>query len=311
MIDAHYTNDVHVKCDSDLGSRSSLLGKMKRVVSFFRDRESSERHNHSLTNINDKICNTLRPVVNNGVILRDLKDALIRKQMRDELSERKNKDDPRYLHKNIKTIRRMNRRKLQKNAEDNDCEKKIHDNVCHIDNKKNMKDYEYLYFMKSKPILQVDKFIHRMNNEDYVYLKRKLEPDFVSKLTTSLIKLKHRANKNYKIVIDVYINIIEMIFLNISLTTRLTNALEMAEQYKGDSEILRNREKLKEYIENLKTTQTFIKPVNVNVRLRLKKRYRIYVDRYGFPKNNVFDPELMLDIDRELENCHSDSSDSD
>ena len=312
MIDAHYTNDVHVKCDSDLGTNSSLLGKMKRVVSFFRDRGSSERHNHSLTNINDKLCNTLRPVVNNGIILRDLKEALIRKQMRDELSEGNNKEDPRYLHKNIKTIRRMNRRKLQI-LEHNECIQNEHsENTCHVNQKpvntKNNKDYEFLYLMKSKPISKVDKFIEEIKKENYDYLVSKLNPDYLSRLTISLIKLKKRTNKCYRHVIDVYVSIVEMIFLNVNLKKTLKTTIDQAEQYKADSEILRNTDKLNEYLERIRKVRGKLVPdFDFNIKLKYKKKYRIYIKKYGFPKNKIFDPELMLEIENNLSDSDSDS----
>lgn len=253
------------------------------------------------------------------------------------------------IHKNIKTIRMINWRKKQReinclNEKIDTLESKIDQyetalsdpkhckqdkNSCHTGhndnhsghshnhyneiNHSNIKDYEFMYFMRSKPILKVDKFINKMKKEDYEYLISKLNPDYVSRLTICLVKLKKRANCNYKSIIQNYITIIEMIFLNVNLKNTLKNAINQADRYKLDSEILRNNDKLKEYIDNLKNgARSFLPDIKVTTKLRLSRRYRIYVRKYGFPENELFCPERMLEIDCMLErsDCSS-SSDSD
>lgn len=178
----------------------------------------------------------------------------------------------------------------------------------------NMMDYEFLYFMKSKPVIEVNKLIKKLKKEDYEYLSSKLDPDYVSRLTTTLEELKKNASTIYKGVIGVYIRIIETIFLNVNLKRTLKYTIEKSAAYKADSEILQNKEKLIEYINSLNDGPTALfKPVYVTTTLELKKRYRIYVEKYGYPENEVFDAELMLEIDRMIDNsdCSSDSSHTD
>jgi hypothetical protein len=168
--------------------------------------------------------------------------------------------------------------------------------------------------MKSKPVIEVNKLIKKLKKEDYEYLSSKLDPDYVSKLTTTLEELKKNASNIYKGVIGVYIRIVETIFLNVNLTKSLKLTLEKSQAYKADSEILQNREKLIEYINSLNNGPTALfKPVYVTTTLELKKRYRIYVEKYGYPENEIFDAELMLEIDRMIDNsdCSSHGSHSD
>jgi hypothetical protein len=96
------------------------------------------------------------------------------------------------------------------------------------------------------------------------------------------------------------------------LKISLKNAIGQAERYQLDSEILRNGDKLKEYLESLKGSSALFARVNTTTKLKLNRRYRIYVKKYGFPENGLFSPERMIEIDCMLEksDCSS-SSDSD
>jgi hypothetical protein len=289
MAEMDYTHEVEVNCHSDLGMKSTLLGRMKRLVGMFKD---SNMHEPKL--VREKFRNTLRPIVNNGIVMRDLKDAMLRKQRRDEEAARTNKPNKDYIHKNVKILRRINRRKTHEDSEDSCLHPTEHST--------NMKEYDFLYLIVSRPILKVDKFIDEMTDENYEYLTSKLNPDYVSRLTTSLVKLKkYKKYRRYGTIIDVYVNIIEMIFLNVNLKKTLTNTINDAAQYKADSEILRNTDKLNEYLDKIKKIRGKLIPdFDINLKLEYKKKYRIYIKKYGFPKNKIFDPELMLEIENNL-----------
>jgi hypothetical protein len=265
----------------------------------------------------------------------ELTRAISRRQNNPDLKTYNRRLSQNDIHKNIKTIRKINRRKMKYDFDDNDCDKKdtsvvqkTHNHTTHIHPApsphpvhvpnhmvpNNMMDYEFLYFMKSKPVIEVNKLIKKLKKEDYEYLSSKLDPDYVSKLTTTLEELKKNASNIYKGVIGVYIRIVETIFLNVNLTKSLKLTLEKSQAYKADSEILQNREKLIEYINSLNNGPTALfKPVYVTTTLELKKRYRIYVEKYGYPENEIFDAELMLEIDRMIDNsdCSSHGSHSD
>lgn len=67
-------------------------------------------------------------------------------------------------------------------------------------------------------------------------------------------------------------------------------------------------EKLKEHVTRLtELKSTTFSALNcettVDVKINLKPQYQIYIDRYGFPKNGLFDSEKMHTILNELKKC--------
>ena len=89
--------------------------------------------------------------------------------------------------------------------------------------------------------------------------------------------------------------------LIISENAELENKYEIA---KKDSEILNNKEKLRDYLEQ--TRKSFIPYIfdfgtTSAPQLNLKPKYQIYIDRHGVPENGVWDPALLGVIVSELE----------
>ena len=352
-MDTYYTNTTNATCKTNLVVRKHTLDSriqeikdelLKRATKLVLNKTKdtickySEKTRLFLSKndyIREKVSEMTCPVFEATKEFNELTRAISRRQNNPDLKTYNRRLSQNDIHKNIKTIRKINRRKMKYDFDDNDCDKKdtsvvqkTHNHTTHIHPApapdpvhvpnhmvpNNMMDYEFLYFMKSNPVIEVNKLIKKLKKEDYEYLSSKLDPDYVSKLTTTLEELKKNASTIYKGVIGVYIRIVETIFLNVNLTKSLKLTLEKSQAYKADSEILRNREKLIEYINTLNNGPTALfKPVYVTTTLELKKRYRIYVEKYGYPENEIFDAELMLEIDRMIDNsdCSSHGSHSD
>jgi hypothetical protein len=342
-METYYTNTTNITCQSNLLVRKHTLeSRLDELKTEFIKRTSELVLNKTKDTINNTINNykqqasmllnddgfrnnvtaVVGPVFETTKTLHKLSNAIKTNQQNSELISNNKHLSENSIHKNIKTIRRINQIKkreeqIKKREETKimkyDERKKIFDYLAHNEKTHNkIKEYEFLYFMKSKPILKVDKFIHMFKKQDYDYLIKKLDQDYVNRLTLCLIKLKKRANCNYKSIIQNYITILELIFFNVNLKISLKNAIGQAERYQLDSEILRNGDKLKEYLESLKGSSALFARVNTRTKLKLNRRYRIYVKKYGFPENGLFSPERMIEIDCMLEksDCSS-SSDSD
>ena len=347
-MDTYYTNTTNATCKTNLVVRKHtldsriqeikdelmkratklVLNKTKDTICKYRDKTRLLLIKNDY--IREHVSQIVGPVYETTKELNELTKAIVRRSNNTDLKTHTRRLSQKDIHKNIKTIRKINRRKKE-NFDDTDCDKDnhiaqtTHINSTHIHPAhihpannhiipNNTMDYEFLYFMKSKPVIEVNKLIYKLKKEDYDYLTSKLNPDYVSRLTTSLEELKKNASTIYKNVIGVYISIIETIFMNVNLKQKLKYTIDQSQAYKADSEILQNRDKLIEYINNLNNGPTALfKPVYVTTKLELKKRYRIYVEKYGYPENEVFDPELMLEIDRMIDNsdCSSDSGHSD
>jgi hypothetical protein len=349
-METYYTNTTNITCQSNLLVRKHTLeSRLDEIKTEFLKRTSDlvmNKTKDTIKQTKDTINNTINnykqqasmllnddgfrnnvtavvgPVFETTKTLHKLSNAIKTNQQNSELISNNKHLSENSIHKNIKTIRRINQIKkreeqIKKREETKimkyDERKKIFDYLAHNEKTHNkIKEYEFLYFMKSKPILKVDKFIHMFKKQDYDYLIKKLDQDYVNRLTLCLIKLKKRANCNYKSIIQNYITILELIFFNVNLKISLKNAIGQAERYQLDSEILRNGDKLKEYLESLKGSSALFARVNTRTKLKLNRRYRIYVKKYGFPENGLFSPERMIEIDCMLEksDCSS-SSDSD
>ena len=73
-----------------------------------------------------------------------------------------------------------------------------------------------------------------------------------------------------------------------------------SEDWKKDSEILNNADKLREYVENLNKTISLFKLGIQSIAVELKQQYIIYHNLYGVPANLEYDPVLMKPILEEL-----------
>lgn len=104
-------------------------------------------------------------------------------------------------------------------------------------------------------------------------------------------------------------NLLNVIY---GLQTSLINYVEnkelksQLEEKSADSEILRDKDKLKEYIENMKTSSInylFNFGTGTSIGLKLKPQYEIYIQRFGIPENGIFNPvylgEILSDLERE------------
>jgi hypothetical protein len=66
-------------------------------------------------------------------------------------------------------------------------------------------------------------------------------------------------------------------------------------------EILKDKEKLLAYIEEMNKTFTiFPNQTITTTNVKLKPEYQIYINNYGFPENGVFDPKKIALISNTL-----------
>jgi hypothetical protein len=112
-----------------------------------------------------------------------------------------------------------------------------------------------------------------------------------------LNEFKITCNIGYIRIVDLYINIVQIIFSNVSLRNSLDTG-EPVEKYKYDATILCYMEQLNK---NLLSMRMLLE--------QQKKKYMIYDDKYGHPKDGLYDPTLLMEIDKDMSN-HALSSDS-
>lgn len=89
--------------------------------------------------------------------------------------------------------------------------------------------------------------------------------------------------------------------LIISEKAEIENKYELA---KTDSDILNDKEKLRDYLERIR--KSFIPYIfdfgtTYAPQLHLKPKYQLYIDRHGIPENGVWNPALLGAIVNELE----------
>jgi len=103
-----------------------------------------------------------------------------------------------------------------------------------------------------------------------------------------------------QLFLDNYKEILSLIKSAYDKKNLARSALLESEDWKKDSEILNNADKLKEYVENLNKTISMFKLGIQSIPVQLKQQYVIYHNLYGVPNNLEYDPKLMKPILEEL-----------
>jgi hypothetical protein len=103
-----------------------------------------------------------------------------------------------------------------------------------------------------------------------------------------------------QIFLDNYKEILSLIKSAFDKKNLARSAIIESEDWKKDSEILNNAEKLREYVENLRKTISLFKLGIQSIPVQLKQQYVIYHNLYGIPNNLEYDPKLMTPILEEL-----------
>lgn len=100
----------------------------------------------------------------------------------------------------------------------------------------------------------------------------------------------------FRNIIDIYRNILKIIKYGFDDRYAKKSALLAAEAWKQDSIILRDKEKLQEYLENLNKNFTAMSFQITSAKVNIKIQYQVYHERYGVPYNLEYDPILLKAI---------------
>lgn len=207
-------------------------------------------------------------------------------------NEHCNKDTDNHHHNNHHN---SNHHHHHSNHHSNKCNHKKHNNCQKCHDKENY--FNDLY--NQWAIIKINKYIDDLMKEDYFYLSIKLTSCHLDELIDSLNEFKLTCNIGYIRIVDLYINIVQIIFSNVSLRNSLDSG-EPLEKYKYDAKILGHMEKLNTILLSMKVLLE-----------EQKKKYIIYDETYGKPEDGLYIPFLLMEIDKTLFNNSSTSSESD
>ena len=101
-------------------------------------------------------------------------------------------------------------------------------------------------------------------------------------------------------IIDVYKNMLKIVKYAYDEKNLKQSTLVNSEQWKQDSIILNDRDKLKEFLESLQKSFSIIDLAVTAKKVTIKIQYQTYHDRYGIPNNLEYDPILLQNIMTEL-----------
>jgi uncharacterized protein YkvS len=121
---------------------------------------------------------------------------------------------------------------------------------------------------------------------------------------TNLLSISTKLYRMKKTNIKCYNGIIELLQDNLSCLYRgylyyLENKdmIEGMKLCKEKVDILEDMDKLKEYLDKLNRNMVLFEITStINVNANIKQEYVIYIQRYGFPKDGVFDLEKLSGI---------------
>lgn len=132
--------------------------------------------------------------------------------------------------------------------------------------------------------------------DDELYTKNNL-----LNISNKIFLLKKTNYKHYNSILELLHNNITSIYRGYIYyldNKELNNGLKLC---KEKVDILENTDKLKEYLEKLqKNIILFETESSLNVAASVKEEYLIYIQRYGFPNDGVFDMELLRGILSEI-----------
>lgn len=117
-----------------------------------------------------------------------------------------------------------------------------------------------------------------------------------SEIESSITQLNNKIKlENNKFFIDFLKNSYYSISIIVNAIEDLSQKDHTIDKYKKDSEILNNREKLKEFLKKQNTILSSATNIRV-ASLSLKKEYEIYHEKYGIPNKLIYDPILLENI---------------
>jgi hypothetical protein len=335
----------------------------KTAMSVVEFKESEYGKKHTKKEITQKLKKSDNPIVQTGMLMNDFKHAINTRHEVSGLGSTNNLIDHSVLHKNIKTINRINKKNDYKkyneiieneniqcdtmidqllkesglhfitdkfrsigcnytgcgcnnNCNHNctsggNCDKSLdinhicdkHDLIHHLNKNELYSRYNDLF--NNKNILKINKLSSELLKENYAYLIQKLNNGSVEKITKSLEKFKHRSSKShilYRNITDVYLDILKLIFVNVKLRKALYDKPDDNKDSIRKKEIIKNTTEVKKILTDVGKIQNILPRVDFKLDLELKynKKHELYIERYGYPKNKLFDPERMKEIEKEM-----------
>jgi len=132
-----------------------------------------------------------------------------------------------------------------------------------------------------------------------------LTNEYFLEISMKLYKLKQcpTVNNDYETFRVLINNTLYMLFKSCAAYSNIFSLENLVEIYKKDSTILRDTEKLKEFLAELANQKSLFGEVfnlNVTVAPEIKEEYLIYFELYGKPENMVFEPDKLAKIKQDL-----------
>lgn len=158
--------------------------------------------------------------------------------------------------------------------------------------------------INSSVFKSIEDLLQHYNNSDFQYVIDNLSLEKYNELSFEIHELSEESNDPcYQIIREYVVYTLRTLYqavLNILENQDLTNR---ANSLLAETKVLSDYKKLKQYLERMKDSMGGIfKNYEVTATTaKIKPQYQIYIQKYGFPKNGIFDPDLLGPI---LENLH-------
>jgi hypothetical protein len=167
--------------------------------------------------------------------------------------------------------------------------KKINQNNSSCSNINNLllsDPYKLIYYYINEYILgNFDNLINKLTLEEY------------TKISLDLYKLKHTNDKTYEIYRTNLLKTLEVIYQSI---IQYKEYIKIRNNYLFAQEklkILNNIDELKEYLKKLMSGMQILPDISVKAPVYLiKPEILKYIQLYGYPSNNLFDPDKLAEI---------------
>lgn len=154
------------------------------------------------------------------------------------------------------------------------------------------------YLKQFYGIIQIEKYIGLIKDDNYDDVFKELNIELIQKIRYDLVLLKNSfISDTGPSIIDLYDNmflsIVEFYYMYIEIENKNT----LFEKYKNDSDILNNKQKLNDFLNESKTKLNTIAKIAVDApKAVIKPEYLEYFKLYGLPNELGFDPFKLQEI---------------
>jgi hypothetical protein len=106
-------------------------------------------------------------------------------------------------------------------------------------------------------------------------------------------------------IIDLFQLVLTNLYQSLSLKQELINLIDNSKEYKNAYDILNDKTKLQEYINELSKNMYITNMSLTSTYAKLKPSYNIYISLYGLPENLNFEPSKLTSINITLDKYNS------